>query len=127
MARQYASTSSNAGSSWKSGARQIRVAARPVHCLSWQVCPGKSVERVNPDAMARFHIRAEKLCFRKSQVRACASSIDKITQHRDVADDRFSARQVDVQENGNVLRYHPGSGTLESPKWADLHDRLQEA
>ena len=29
----------------------------------------------------------------------------RITQYREVADDQFAVRQVDVYENGNVLRY----------------------
>ncbi len=53
----------------------------------------------------------------------------RITQYREVAEDQFALRQVDVYENGNVLRYNRshrrdangsliGSGFSRKPKWA---------
>ena len=53
----------------------------------------------------------------------------RITQYREVADDQFAFRQVDVYENGNVLRYNRSHrrddyGSLtgrkfgRKPKWA---------
>ncbi len=53
----------------------------------------------------------------------------RITQYREVADDQFAVRQVDVYENGNVLRYDQSHrrddyGSLmgrkfsRKPKWA---------
>jgi hypothetical protein len=53
----------------------------------------------------------------------------QITQYREVADDQFAVRQVDVYENGNVLRYDrshrrddygslTGMKFSRKPKWA---------
>ena len=53
----------------------------------------------------------------------------RITQYREIADDQFAARQVDVFENGNMLRYdrfhrRDDYGSLtgvkfsRKPKWA---------
>jgi hypothetical protein len=60
-----------------------------------------------------------------------ATEWGRITQYKEVADDQFAVRQVDVYENGNMLRYDRSHredeyGSLiglrfsRKPKWSDF-------